>query len=186
MHRFLARGLVALTAGWVAWGGSSAIAADPPAPATPPAESRSFFDRLNPFSSAEPGPRLRKPVGPLSSETMVSVLQAEKDAYTRRLDVCHRLREIAINTGDETLEAKVNELEKQAMATYQARVSRLGVKNGGPLPPLPSATAIAATSKLDQNLGSGVAVNPLTTGKKSATADKSATAKVNQFKEVGQ
>ena len=190
MHRFLARGLVALTAGWVAWGGPSAIAADPSAPATPPAESRSFFDRLNPFSSAEspaaPGPRLRKPVGPLSSETMVSVLQAEKDAYTRRLDVCHRLREIAINTSDETLEAKVNELEKQAMATYQARVSRLGVKTGGPLPPLPAATATATASTLDRNLGSGVAVNPLTAGKKTATADKSATAKVNQFKEVGQ
>ena len=190
MHRFLTRGLVALSTGWVAWGGSSVIAADPPAATSSSTESRSFFDRLNPFSvdqaPVEPGPRLRKPVGPLSSETMVSVLQAEKDAYTRRLDVCHRLREIAINQGDEALEAKVNELEKQAMATYQARVSRLGVKTGGPLPRLPTATATETVTSLDRALGSGVAVNPLTTGKKSATSEKTTTAKVNQFKEVGQ
>jgi hypothetical protein len=185
MHRFLPRGLTAVAAaGWLGWAGSSALAADPPASAPPPAESRSFFSRLNPFGGDEPapasGPRLRKPVGPLSSETMVSVLQAERDAYTRRIDVCLRLHEIALATKDEALEAKANELEKQVNATYQARVARLGVKSGGPLPPLPAASA----GVLDRTLGTGVAVNPLTAGKKPTATDKTATAKANQFKEV--
>lgn len=190
MHRFLARGLVALTAGWVGTAGPLAVAADPPAPvAAPPAESRSLIDRLNPFANEpepeagavrQPGPRVRRSVGPLSSETMVAVLQAEKDAYTRRLDVCHRLRQIAFDTNDDRLEAKANELERMATDAYQARVSRLGVKTGGPLPPLPP----ASVGVLDRTLGSGIAVNPLTVDKRPNTADKSATAKVNQFKEV--
>jgi hypothetical protein len=179
MHRFLARGLVALSAGL----GTAAVAADPPAPDRPPAESRSFLSRLNPFGGSDarpaPGPRLQ-PVGPLSAERMVLVLQAEKDAYTRRLDVCLRLRELALERKDEKLEAAVSELEKQATATYQARVARLGVQSGGPLPALPPASADA----LDRTLGSGVAVNPLTAGKKAGEADKTATAKLNQFKEV--
>lgn len=183
MHRFLARGLVALSAGI----GTAAVAADPPAPDRPPAESRSFFARLNPFGGGDdaprpaPGPRERlQPVGPLSTERMVVVLQAEKDAYTRRLDVCLRLKEIALERKDEKLEAAVSELEKQAYATYQARVARLGVPSGGPLPALPPASA----DVLDRTLGSGVAVNPLTAGKKAGEADKAATAKANQFKEV--
>lgn len=182
MHRFLARGLVALSAGI----GTAAVAADPPAPDQPPAESRSFFARLNPFGGDDaprpaPGPRERlQPVGPLSAERMVVVLQAEKDAYTRRLDVCLRLREIALERKDEKLESAVNELERQATATYQARVARLGVQSGGPLPALPPASA----DVLDRTLGTGVAVNPLTAGKKAGAADKAATAKVSQFKEV--
>lgn len=182
MHRFLARGLVALSAGL----GTAAVAADPPTPDRPPAESRSLLSRLNPFGGGDaprpaPGPRERlQPVGPLSAERMVVVLQAEKDAYTRRLDVCLRLKEIALERRDEKLEAAVSELEKQAYATYQARVARLGVQTGGPLPALPPASA----DVLDRTLGSGVAVNPLTAGKKAGEADKSATAKANQFKEV--
>lgn len=180
MHRFLARGLVALSAGI----GTAAVAADPPTPDKPPTESRSFFARLNPFGGGDaarpaPGPRLQ-PVGPLSAERMVVALQAEKDAYTRRLDVCLRLKEIALERKDEKLEAAVCELEKQAYATYQARVARLGVQSGGPLPALPPASADA----LDRTLGTGVAVNPLTAGRKAGEADKSATARLNQFKEV--
>ena len=181
MRRFLAQGLavVGLT-------GPLAVAADPPAPADKPAESRSWTSRLNPFGGGdaprEPGPRVRPPVGPLSSETMVSVLQAEKDAYTRRLDVCHRLREIAVEKNDEALEARANELEKLAAATYRGRVARLGVKTGGPLPALPAPSADA----LDRSLGTGVAVTPLTSGTKPAAAGKTATAKATPFKEVAQ
>lgn len=174
MRRFLLRGLVA--AGVV---GLPAVAlADPPA--DPP--SRPLLARLNPFGEAEPvpGPRVRQAVGPLSDEVLLGVLRAEKDAYTRRLDVCHRLREIALQNNDEKLESKANELERQATAAYHERVSRLGVKSGGPLPALPpSATATAA---LDKALGSGVAKTPLDSPK--ATTGKTATAKAGQFKEV--
>jgi len=177
MRRFLLRGLVA-----AAVLGLPAVAlADPPADPPP---SRSLLARLNPFDGGEPtpGPRVRQPVGPLSEEMLLGILKAEKDAYTRRLDVCQRLREIALQSNDEKLEAKANELEKQAFAAYHERASRLGAKIGGPLPPLPPASA-DATASLDKALGSGVAVNPLTASKPTA-AGKSATAKASQFKEV--
>jgi hypothetical protein len=173
MRRFLLRGLVA-----AAVVGLPAVAlADPPA--DPP--SRPLLDRLNPFGGEPaPGPRVRQAVGPLSDEVLLGVLRAEKDAYTRRLDVCHRLREIALQNNDEKLESKANELERQATAAYHERVSRLGVKSGGPLPPVPpSATATAA---LDKALGSGVAKTPLDSPK--PAAGKTATAKAGQFKEV--
>jgi hypothetical protein len=131
--------------------------------------------------AGEPGPRVRPPVAPLSEEVLLAVLRAEKEAYTRRMDVCHRLREIAFQTNDEELEGKVNELEKQASATYHARVARLGAKSGGPLPPLPASDPAAATAALDRALGSGTAVTPLTPKPKPAA---SATARANQFKEV--
>jgi hypothetical protein len=179
MRRFLAQGLavVGLTA-------PLAVAADPPALPDKPAEARSWATRLNPFGGdapRDPGPRVRQPVGPLAAETMVVVLQAEKDAYTRRLDVCHRLREIALETNDEQLEARANELEKLAAATYRGRVTRLGVKSGGPLPALPAPSA----DVLDRSLGGGVAVTPLTSaGTKPAAAGKTSTAKATPFKEV--
>ena len=168
MRRFLLRGLVA-----AAVVGLPAVAlADPPADPPP---SRPLLARMNPFGGGEPapGPRVRPPVGPLSEEVLLGVLQAEKDAYTRRLDVCHRLREIALQNNDDKLEAKANELEKQAFATYHERVSRLGAKTGGPLPPLPAASS-TATASLDKALGSGVAKSPLDSPK--PAAGKTATA----------
>jgi hypothetical protein len=170
MRRFFISGLAVLA-------GLPAVAlADPP-------PSRPLLARLNPFGGAEPeaGPRVRKPIGPLSDEMLLTVLRAEKDAYTRRLDVCHRLREIALQANDEKLEAKANELEKQATAAYHERVARLGVKSGGPLPALPPSDAATATAALDKALGSGVAKTPLD-GK--PAAGKTATAKASQFKEV--
>lgn len=173
MRRFLLRGLLA--AGVV---GLPAVAlADPPA--DPP--SRPLLARMNPFGGAEPtpGPRVRPAVGPLSDEMLLAILRAEKDAYTRRMEVCLRLKEIAHQQHDEKLEAKAGELEKQATATYHERVSRLGVKSGGPLPPVPPSAD--ATAALDKALGSGVAKTPLDSPK---PAGKTATAKASQFKEV--
>ncbi len=174
MRRFLHRGLVA-----AAVAGLPAVAlADPPADPPP---SRPLLARLNPFGGAEPtpGPRVRPAVGPLSDEMLLAILRAESDAYTRRMEVCLRLKEIAHNSNDEKLEAKANELERQATAAYHERVSRLGVKSGGPLPPVPPSAA--ATAALDKALGSGVAKTPLDPPK---PAGKTATAKASQFKEV--
>jgi hypothetical protein len=178
MRRFLARGVAVAAIGLA---GSPSFAADPPPSVEKPSvEPRSWYARLNPFGEPprQPGPRVRQAVAPLSEEALLSVLQAEKDAYTRRLDVCHRLREIAYETNDEKLEARVNELEKQVAVTYHMRMARLGMKSGGPLPALPTPSAEA----LNRTLGSG-AVTPLTVGSKT-TAGKTATAKAPVFKEV--
>jgi hypothetical protein len=168
MRRFLLAGLAAVTAA-----GLPAVAADQP--------DRPLLGRLNPFAAAEAGPRVRPPVAPLSEEMMLAALRAENEAFTRRMEVCHRLREIAFQTNDEELEGKVNELEKQASATYYARVARLGAKPVGPLPPLPPSDPAAATAALDKALGTGAAVTPLTP---KAKPTASATARANQFKEV--
>ena len=150
-----------------------------------PAESRGLLTRLNPFSAPAPGPRLRSAVAPLSPESLLAAITAEKEAYSRRLDACHRLREIALDSGNETLEAKANELEKMATETYRLRVSRLGVPSGAmPMTAGPTLTATSAKETLNKQLGAGVATNPLTSASKKATDKSTATAKANTFKEV--
>lgn len=134
MHRFSAWGAVlALAAG----AGGMAAAAD-----TKP---------------ARPASSMRPPVivEPLPPDILAEAVRAEQDAYIRRLDVCTRLRAIAAEKNDDNLAQQAAELERRATALYEARVARLGVKpSGSPAPP--------AEVTLDQTLGSGVAVNPLT------------------------
>ncbi len=175
MHRFRLRGWAAVGVGLLTAG---LAAADPPA--SDPTAGKPLLTRLNPFAPADPGPRVRPvAVGPLSEETLLAALQSEKDAYARRVEVCLRLKEIALQKGDDKLEAQANELESRATAVYRERVARLGVKGGGPLPPLPASNP-AAVASLDKALGSGVAKTPLDAKKPAGTS----TAKTSQFKEV--
>jgi len=76
-----------------------------------------------------PGPAVAARVAPLSPEALVEVMQAERDAYSRRLDVCTQLRRIAIETNDPKLEAEALQLEQLAETTYKQRVAKLGVKS---------------------------------------------------------
>ena len=150
-----------------------------------PAESRGLLSRLNPFAAPAPGPRVRTPVAPLSSESLLAAITAEKEAYSRRLDACHSLREIALDGNNEILEAKANELEKMATETYRLRVSRLGVPSGDmPIAAGPSLSASSAKESLNKQLGTGVATNPLASAGKKPTDKSTATAKANTFKEV--
>jgi len=91
-----------------------------------------------------PGPAARR-VAPLSPEALVEVMQAERDAYSRRLDVCTQLRRIAIETNDPKLEAEALQLEQLAETTYKQRVAKLGVK---------SDARPSAPSLLERNPGS--------------------------------
>ncbi len=49
--------------------------------------------------------------------------QAEQD-WNRRVEVCNRLREVAIETGDSVLERKVEELEKRLFEAFKAASNR--------------------------------------------------------------
>ncbi len=80
-----------------------------------------------------PAPR----VAPLSPEAMVAAMQAERDAYSRRLDVCTQLRRVAIETNDAKLEAEALQLEQMAETTYKQRVAKLGVKSDPRTPVAP-------------------------------------------------
>lgn len=130
MHRFAAWGLSAALAGAAAplavaadsppgkpwysrvFGGSSAAAESPPAAKT--------FAELPARSIA---------YAPLDPDTLTQALKAEQEAWGRRVEVCTKLREIAAQQNDDELYRQATDLELQATALYDARVSRLGVKS---------------------------------------------------------
>jgi hypothetical protein len=72
---------------------------------------------------------------PLAPEVLAKCLQAEQDAYLRRVSVCTELRRVAEEKGDHPLIRQADELEKQAETLYNARVSALGIpKSKSPAP----------------------------------------------------
>jgi hypothetical protein len=154
MNRFRAWGLSAALA--AAAGGPAAAADPPPAPPQP----TTLFDKLfPPAEKAKPGPTAARRVptvtAPLPPEVVAAALRAEQDAWDRRMAVCLKLRQAAIEADDDALLRQVDELERQAAALYAARTAVLGVPRAKA--PLPEAAAAA----LDRQLGTGVAVTPL-------------------------
>jgi hypothetical protein len=167
MRRIRFLGLSALAAGGWAEAG---LAADPTT--TKPDDKPSLLARMMPWGKKD-GPDAKAPPGPpvvvtpLPPAELADAVRAEQMAYLRRLEVCTRLREVAANTDNDKLIETAEELERQAFATYQARVARLGVKTG----------PRSADADLDAKLGSGAAVNPLTVTSPKPADDKTKTAK---------
>jgi len=128
--RVSARGLA--VAGWLLSAAGAATAATPNT-----AKSSDTFAK-----SAKKAPVI---IAPPPAEIVAEALRAEMDAYARRLDACTRLRQIAIETGNDALLQSTDEIERQAAAIYQARVARLGVNSK--LPP---------ESRLEARLGASV------------------------------
>lgn len=148
MHRIRAWGLAAA----VAAAGATAAAADPPPRAARPTQT-TVVDKLfgKSKAKAEPAPAPKADVPPgLPPDVKAAALRDEIDAYERRMAVCLRFREIADQRGDEKLHRQVDEMERQAGAVYLARSAALGVPKGRP------------ADVLDRQLGTGVAVTPLT------------------------
>ncbi len=76
----------------------------------------------------------------LAPEVVADAVRAEREAWERRMSVCLRLRQIALDRNDELLMRQVDELERRANALYAQRVSAMGVpKLKAPLPPDSSA-----------------------------------------------
>lgn len=125
------------------WGLTSALAAGLAAPvfADGSPSSSSWYSRvLGSKSESDKAPAAKtfadlptKPVAyaPLDPETVMQATQAEWAAWHRRLEVCHKLREIAVQKNDDQLYTQADDLEKQATALLRQRIARLGVK----LPP---------------------------------------------------
>jgi hypothetical protein len=104
--------------------GALAYAADPPAP-------RSGVRAVGGAPKTAP----LTPPSALPGETVQAALKAESEAWERRVGVCLRLRQIALDTNDEALMRQADELEQRTNALYQARASALGVpKVKAPLP----------------------------------------------------
>ncbi len=153
MNRFRVWGAaVALTLGAVA----PAVAADSPTATT---DSRPWYKRMF-FAPKPAGPTVRNgpvaappgqaPIGTTLSPELIQVAwKAESDAYLRRLDVCVKLREAAIQRNDDALMRQVDELERQAEAIYKQRMTALGVSKSVRAPlPATSGGAFAASFDL--------------------------------------
>jgi hypothetical protein len=158
MSRFRAWGLAAVA---TVGAGVPAVAADPP-----PRQTTLYDKMFGPAKPKQPGPTARSgPVsgalpsaadGAMTPDVLAAAVQAEQEAWTRRMDVCLKIRQVGIETNDDALVRQADELERQATALYNARTAALGVPRVKA--PLPEPAAAA----LDRQLGTGAAVNPLT------------------------
>jgi hypothetical protein len=114
----------AWAAGFALSAGALAYAADPPAP-------RSGVRAVG----GTPKTASLTPPSALPADLVQTALKAEFAAWERRVGVCLRLRQIALETNDEGLMRQADDLEQRANALYQARASALGVpKVKAPLP----------------------------------------------------
>lgn len=79
----------------------------------------------------------RAPTPAMSPDAVAAAFKAESDAYLRRMDVCLKLRQAALDRNDDALYRQVDELERQAKAVYEQRIGALGVSKSAraPLPP---------------------------------------------------
>ncbi|MBM3979928.1 MAG: hypothetical protein FJ304_06525 [Planctomycetes bacterium] len=137
--------------------GASAVSGAEPTTGT---DARPWYKRM--FSSGpapvQVGPTVRTgagtavptraPTTTLTPEIVADAVKAEYVAWERRMSVCNELRRVAYEKNDEALVRQVEELERQVNATYQQRVSALGVpKVKAPLPVAPG-TGFAASFDL--------------------------------------
>ena len=174
MHRSAAWGLSALAAGALA---PVAPAADPAQPEKPGLVSRWFGgsdskpDSEKTFADVPARPPVI--IGPLDPAVLAAALRAEQDAWQRRMDVCLKLKQIALDRNDEPLARQADELERQATALYHQRTARLGVKAGvrGP------------ADVLDRTIG---AAPPTVAPPEPVVAEKPTAAHPRTFREVGQ
>ena len=78
---------------------------------------------------AEPTPRI-KSVGPLDPVVLLEAVKAEQAACDRRLEVCRKIREIALANNDDALSREAEAMEQKVVALFKSRVARFGGKSG--------------------------------------------------------
>lgn len=111
--------------------------------------------------------------GPMEPDALAQALKLEQEAYQRRLDVCLKLRQVAVKNNDDGLLNKADELEREATAVYHLRTSKLGLKS----------SLRGTLDSLDRKLGTGIAETPLSVAPPEPLPAK-ATAEANSFRVV--
>jgi hypothetical protein len=141
--------------------GALAYAADPPAP-------RSGVRA----AGGAPKTASVTPPSALPAETVQAALKAEYEAWERRVGVCLRLRQIALDKNDEALMRQADELEQRANALYQARASALGVpKVKAPLPATAAALELLPEKPRDAKAAAAKLTAPASPVPASETAE---------------
>lgn len=133
--------------------GGSAAAAD-----ARPWYKKMFGGAPEPAPAAPVGPTVRSgpvvaapnraPTPAMSPDTVASAFKAESDAYLRRMDVCLKLRQAALDRNDDALYRQVDELERQAKAIYEQRIGAMGVSKSAKAPLPSTGTGFAASFDL--------------------------------------
>jgi hypothetical protein len=126
MHPRRATGLaVALLAGL----GLAARAGEPDE--ARPANLDNGFRRWNGIPPERPKPPVppsaAERAGKKAKETAAALRAQEEANFLRRLAVCDRLRQIALETGDEALEKQADVLQEKAEAVYKQKTSSLPI-----------------------------------------------------------
>ena len=135
MHPIRAWGLAATA---VLGLGAPAAADDPLKPARGSTPPTTVYAKLFGPSKPKVGPVARgsQPTtvtAPLSSDVVFSALRAEQEAWERRMSVCLKLRQVALDASDDSLMRQADELERQATSLYNARAAALGVAKTKPI-----------------------------------------------------
>ncbi len=123
-------------------------------------KSEKSMDRVDPVVP-EPKPRVPP------REEALRLLQAEQAEYLRRLDICTRFKQWALETQNEEMLRRAEELEIQAEQIYRQKIAHL---------PVARLTPSESERLLDQHLGTGVAADPLRAPASDKTADRTAKA----------
>lgn len=126
MHRLRAWGVLALLA--ILGGTAAAADSDDPVPANYD-HGAAAFARWNAGHVDPPKP---PPVSPQVAaakarerDTAAAIRAQEEANLLRRLAACDKLRELAVQTGDESLERLADELEKKSDSVFKARTNTL-------------------------------------------------------------
>lgn len=97
------------------------------------------FQRFNggppvgPFAKDEEKPRPRpSEIEKKATETVAALKAQEEAKLLRRIAVCDRLKQIALETGDSRLEDEAIRLEQKAEEVYRQRTKSLSVKTAAP------------------------------------------------------
>src|SRR5205085_5661125 len=139
MDRRRAWGVLALLAGW----GGVAAAADPDSVPANFDRGAAAFARWNCGQPERPKP---PPVPPQVAAAKAkaldtaAALRAQEEAnFLRRLAACDNLRQLALDTGDDSLEKLADDLQQKAEAVFKTRTESLANGKGRAADPEPRA-----------------------------------------------
>jgi len=120
MDRLRAWGVLALLAGL----GGTAIAGDPEGD-----RGTAAFNRFNPAPVERPKPPPEPPqvaAAKAKARDTAAALRAQEEAnFLRRLAACDRLRALALETGDDSLEKLADDLQSKAEQVFKVRTEAL-------------------------------------------------------------
>jgi hypothetical protein len=97
-------------------------------------------------------PAAAPPAGPSAAEVAAATRKRELAVYSRRMEVCDRLMEVAVANNDDATQARIEQLKDRAWELYQQRTGALSASGS----PSPDETVLA------HKLGVGSSGRPLT------------------------